>query len=67
VLALTFVLGLVLGRPDAGPDRRLTGAACAGAVVLLAVVSFAWFYPVLSDTLIAHSSWVDRMWLPSWI
>jgi dolichyl-phosphate-mannose--protein O-mannosyl transferase len=67
VLALTLVLGLVLGRPDARPDRRLTGAACAGAVVLLAVVTFAWFYPVLSDTLIPHSSWVDRMWLPSWI
>ncbi len=67
VLALTFVLALVLGRQDASPERRLAGAAFAGGVVLLAVITFAFFYPVLSDALIPHASWVDRMWLPSWI
>lgn len=67
VLGLTMVLGMVLGRPGASSDRRLTGAALAGGYVLLAVVCFAFFYPVLSDTLIPHSAWVDRMWLPSWI
>ncbi len=67
VLALTFCLGLILGPRTSSADRRLTGAALAGSVVLLAVVTFAWFYPVLSDKLISHADWVDRMWLPSWI
>lgn len=67
VLALTMVLGLMLGRPDAPADRRMTGAALAGSVVLLATMAFAFFYPVWADVLIPHSSWVDRMWLPSWI
>ncbi|MBL8929360.1 MAG: phospholipid carrier-dependent glycosyltransferase [Kineosporiaceae bacterium] len=67
VLALTFCLGLVLGPRDASPDRRLVGAGTAGGVVLLAVLAFAFFYPVLSDQLISHQAWVARMWLPSWI
>jgi len=67
VLGLTMCLGLILGRADASADRRLVGAACAGGVVLLAVVTFAFFYPILSDVLISHRDWVDRMWLPSWI
>ncbi len=67
VLSLTMGLALVLGRPDASADRRLTGAALAGGYVLLVVITFAFFYPVLADVLIPHSSWVDRMWLPSWI
>ncbi len=67
VLALTYVLALVLGRARTDPDRRLVGAAAAGGVVVLAVLAFAWFYPVLSDELIKHADWVNRMWLPSWI
>jgi dolichyl-phosphate-mannose--protein O-mannosyl transferase len=67
VLALTFCLGLLLGPRTASADRRLVGGAVAGGIVLLAVVTFAFFYPVLSDQLIRHSQWADRMWLPSWI
>jgi len=67
VLALTFCLGLLLGPEDASADRRLTGAAVAGSIVLLAVLAFAWFYPVLSDQLISHAQWLNRMWLRSWI
>ena len=67
VLALTMALGLLLGPPDASTDRRVTGAAMAGSVVVLAVLAFAFFYPIWADMLIPHSSWVDRMWLPSWI
>ncbi len=66
VLALTFCLGLILGPARATPDRRLTGAAVAGSVVLLAVLTFAFFYPVLSDQVVDHAQWSDRMWLRSW-
>jgi dolichyl-phosphate-mannose-protein mannosyltransferase len=67
VLALTFALGLVLGPPTADPRRRMYGAVGAGAVVLLAVLAFAFFYPVLTAQVIPRSDWSTRMWLPSWI
>jgi dolichyl-phosphate-mannose--protein O-mannosyl transferase len=67
VLALTFCLGMLLGPATATPERRTVGAAVAGGIVLLAVVAFAYFYPVLSDQLLQRSEWADRMWLPSWI
>lgn len=67
VLALTFTLGLVLGPRTASEDRRLYGGIAAGVVVLLAVLAFAWFYPVWSAQLMSHAAWVNRMWLPSWI
>jgi dolichyl-phosphate-mannose-protein mannosyltransferase len=67
VLALTFCLALILGRPGSSPDRRLYGAVTAGSIVTLAVLAFAWFYPIWSNDLISHPDWVNRMWLPSWI
>ena len=67
VLALTYCLGRLLGPRDASPDRRLYGGIAAGAVVTLAVVLFAWFYPIYVAELIPQTSWTDRMWLPSWV
>jgi dolichyl-phosphate-mannose--protein O-mannosyl transferase len=67
VLALTFTLGLVLGPRTASPRRRAFGANVAGAVVVLAVLAFAFFWPVLSGQVIPRSEWSARMWLPSWI
>jgi dolichyl-phosphate-mannose--protein O-mannosyl transferase len=67
VLALTFALGLMLGPRTAPPHRRIYGANAAGAVVVLAVLAFAFFWPVLSGQVIPRSEWSARMWLPSWI
>jgi dolichyl-phosphate-mannose-protein mannosyltransferase len=67
VLALTYVLGLVLGPRTASPDRRLVGAVAAGAVVVGAVVALAWFWPVYVAEVIPYSAWRARMWLTSWI
>ncbi len=67
VLALTYSLGLALGRPDADPVRRKRGAVAAGAVVVVAVLSFWFFLPIYSAEVIPQSSWSDRMWFPSWI
>jgi dolichyl-phosphate-mannose--protein O-mannosyl transferase len=67
VLALTYVLGLVLGPRKAPPDRRLAGAIAAGAVVVAAVVALAWFWPVYVADVIPYSAWRARMWLASWI
>jgi dolichyl-phosphate-mannose-protein mannosyltransferase len=67
VLALTYVLGLVLGPRKAPPDRRLAGAVAAGFVVVAAVVALAWFWPVYVADVIPYSAWRARMWLASWI
>ncbi len=67
VLGLTFTLGLLLGPPTASPQRRMYGAIAAGTVVVLAVLSFAFFYPILSAEVIPRAEWSARMWLPSWI
>ena len=67
VLGLTYTLGLVLGPRTAPPGRRLAGAAAAGAVVVLAVLATAWFWPVLTAEVIPQQQWRMRMWLPSWV
>ncbi len=66
-LAVTMVLGMVVGPPGASRRRRRWGRGLAGAYVVLVVANFAWLYPVLSATVVPYSSWFDRMWLPSWI
>jgi dolichyl-phosphate-mannose--protein O-mannosyl transferase len=67
VLALTYVLGLLIGPRNASPTRRLYGGVAAGSIVLLVVLAFAFFYPVWSAQRISYDDWSDRMWLPSWI
>jgi len=67
VLALTYVLGLLLGPPDAPPDRRMRGAVMAGSVVVLAVLVGAFFLPVWTAETIPNQQWQMRMWLPSWV
>ena len=67
VLALTYALGLVLGRSDADPARRTAGAVTAGGVVLLAVLAFWFFFPIFTAEVIPQAAWSDRMWLASWI
>ncbi|WP_372492071.1 dolichyl-phosphate-mannose--protein mannosyltransferase [Kineosporia corallincola] len=67
VLTVVYVLGLILGRSSDTARRRRTGAWIAGALVLLAVLSFWFFLPIYTAQVIPQSSWSDRMWLPSWI
>lgn len=66
VIGLTLVLGKILGPADAGPNRRAVGAAVVGAVVILTVVNFAYFYPILTDQTILNAEWNQRMWLRWW-
>ncbi len=67
VLALTLALGQILGR-DRGPSaRRTAGVIVAGSFVVLAMLTFAWFWPVWTDQLITRSEWLDRMWFHRWI
>ena len=67
VLGATLLIGEILGRADAPPVRRAMGAGAAGCVVVLALLAFAWFWPIWTDQLITNREWVQRMWFRRWI
>jgi dolichyl-phosphate-mannose--protein O-mannosyl transferase len=67
VIAVTLILGRILGRADAGSRRRLIGVLTVGAFVFLVAANFAYFYPILSNGLLSNQAWNQRMWLTHWI
>ena len=67
VIAVTLVLGVLMGGPTASYPRRLWGTAVAGAFVVLVVVNFAWFWPVYTGELITTPDWLKRIWFRQWI
>jgi dolichyl-phosphate-mannose--protein O-mannosyl transferase len=67
VLAVTYVLGLVIGPEQAPVRRRRVGLLAAGAFVTVSVALFAFFYPIYTAQVIPYPQWSWRMWLPSWI
>ncbi|MBP1234718.1 dolichyl-phosphate-mannose--protein O-mannosyl transferase [Arthrobacter sp. PvP102] len=67
VLALTYCLGLVLGRPQDPLWRRRSGLYLVALFVAGAVLLSAFFYPVWTAEIIPYQEWRFRMWMPSWI
>ncbi|QDY88928.1 phospholipid carrier-dependent glycosyltransferase [Arthrobacter sp. UKPF54-2] len=67
VLALTYCLGLVLGRRTDPLWRRRSGLLLVALFVVAAVLLSAFFYPVWTAELISYQDWRFRMWMPSWI
>ncbi|WP_189167216.1 dolichyl-phosphate-mannose--protein mannosyltransferase, partial [Sphaerisporangium melleum] len=68
ILALTLVVGLVIGPAGSVPARRrVFGAALSGAFVLVALINFWWLYPVISAEIIPYDDWHRRMLLDRWI
>jgi dolichyl-phosphate-mannose--protein O-mannosyl transferase len=66
VIGLAMVMGVILGRADAG-QRRRTGAIICGTITGVIVANFAFFYPVLTGQLLTRFAWSLRMWIPGWI
>ncbi|MFF0013488.1 dolichyl-phosphate-mannose--protein mannosyltransferase [Streptomyces sp. NPDC005374] len=66
-LAVAMMLGAMLGPPGAAHGRRLHGAVAAGALVLLIVWNFIYFFPIYSGQTIPYADWHARMWLDTWI
>jgi dolichyl-phosphate-mannose--protein O-mannosyl transferase len=67
VLALSLVVGRLIGPAHATDTRRAWGVAIAGAFVVLVVANFAWFWPIYTDQLITHQDWLRRIWFRAWI
>jgi dolichyl-phosphate-mannose-protein mannosyltransferase len=67
VLAVTYVLGMILGRSGAGPRRRMIGACVAGSYLVTCVMLFFFFWPIYTAQVIPYADWARRMWFPSWI
>lgn len=67
VLALTLAIGRLIGRSREPSRRRTVGVVVSGAFVVLAIVNFAWFWPIYTDQLLTHSEWLDRIWFSRWI
>lgn len=67
VLAVTMVLGVILGPVGASAARRTKGAVIVGAYVLVVVAAFAYFYPVYAARVLPYADWIQHMWLRSWI
>lgn len=67
IIAITLLIGVALGGPTASYQRRLWGAAVAGAFVVLVVANFAWFWPIYTGELITTPDWLRRIWFRQWI
>ncbi|MEY4040458.1 MAG: hypothetical protein RLZZ52_1326 [Actinomycetota bacterium] len=67
ILALTFAVGIVLGKESDSPERKKTGIAVVTCFGILAVLLSIFFYPLWSGMQIPYWYWHIHMWLPSWI
>lgn len=66
ILALTLILGQVLGSARNGHERRGTGLLAVSLYVGLVVANFIWLWPILNGDAITNARWHAELWLPSW-
>ncbi len=66
VMAVTLVLGEILGPARAGIERRKTGLLLVALYVGLVVANFVWLWPILTGVPITEARWDAELWLPSW-
>jgi dolichyl-phosphate-mannose-protein mannosyltransferase len=65
-IALAITIGYLLGPREASPNRRMAGAMVAGSYLLIVVVMFFYFLPIMSERTIPFTGWQQRMWFQSW-
>ena len=66
-LAVTMLVGALLGPQGCTERRRVVGAAGAGALVLLIFWNFVYFWPIYTGQTIPIDDWRARMWLDTWV
>ncbi|MGH3368569.1 MAG: dolichyl-phosphate-mannose--protein mannosyltransferase [Nocardioidaceae bacterium] len=67
VVAVTLLLGRLLGASRTSYRTRLAGTVVAGTFVTLVVVNFAWFWPIYTGELLTTAEWLARIWFRRWI
>ncbi|MFG2204886.1 dolichyl-phosphate-mannose--protein mannosyltransferase [Kitasatospora sp. NPDC048715] len=67
VLAVTMLIGALIGPPGASRDRRIIGSAAAGLLILLILWNFLFFFPLFTGQTIPLEDWRRRMWFNTWI
>ena len=67
IVAITLLLGRILGPRSTSRQRRAVGATVVGTFVVLVVLHFAWLWPVYTYELLTTPDWLDRIWFRSWI
>ena len=66
-LALAMAIGYAIGPLEANPTRRAVGATVSGVYVLVVVVLFFYFLPILSAQTIPFTQWEHTLWFHNWI
>lgn len=66
-LAVSMMIGAILGPPGSSERRRVVGAAASGVLVLLILWNFIWFWPIYTGQAIPIDSWRARMLLDTWV
>lgn len=66
LLALTFVIGLVLGKADDPRDRRTSGLGVVAVFLTLAVAASVFFWPLWTATQIPYDYLRAHWWLTTW-
>jgi dolichyl-phosphate-mannose--protein O-mannosyl transferase len=67
VVALTMVMGFVLGGPQASQRRSASGVAIVIGMLALAIVISAFFLPLWTGIPIPLDQLRLRYWLPTWV
>jgi len=67
ILAITLLMGRMLGTSTTPSPRRTLGVIVSGAFFVLVLLNFAWFWPIYTDQLLTHREWLDRIWFTRWI
>lgn len=68
VLAVVLVLGMIIGPPSGGRERKLIGGVIAGVYLAAVGLCFLYFYPLYVGESIPYADWYARMWLgKKWI
>jgi dolichyl-phosphate-mannose-protein mannosyltransferase len=60
-------MGTLIGPSRLPSTRRTIGVVVSGSFFVLALLNFAWFYPILSNELLTRDQWLDRIWFSRWV
>lgn len=66
MMAIALILGDILYQPTRSTERRTLGVLVVCFYLAMAIINFAWLFPVLTGIPVSQSTWNMEMWLPSW-